>query len=109
MKVTFIIAAVSLLSACQLQQQQPAYVMYPVDECGYVNEPVYGLVNRPTSDGEVLLGAVLGGALGKGLTDNNGVAVFGAVLGGSIAHQNRVTERAVIGANRVYKCQTVYR
>ena len=108
MKVAFALVAAIGLSACQTTQQ-PAYVMHPVEECGYVDEPVYGLLNRPTSDGEILLGALVGGVIGKELTDKDGGAVVGALLGGSVAQQNRVVERTVVGTNRVYKCQTIFK
>ena len=86
MKLLISIATISLLGACQVQD--PAYIMQPVEECGYVDEHVYGLVNRPTNDEEI---------------------VIGALVGGGIAQQNRVVERAVVSRNPVWRCKTVYR
>ena len=107
MKLLISIATISLLGACQVQD--PAYIMQPVEECGYVDEHVYGLVNRPTNDEEIVIGALVGGVIGKELIGNNGGAILGALVGGGIAQQNRVVERAVVSRNPVWRCKTVYR
>jgi len=105
-----VIAGVALatLTACQTTVQQPAKVLYPVERCGYVEEPVYGVLDRPTSDGEVLGGAVIGGVIGNQLTDDPIGTVVGAIIGGTIVNGQRVQEGVVVGTNRVYRCQTVY-
>jgi uncharacterized protein YcfJ len=83
--------------------------MQPVEECGYINERVYGLVNRPTNDEEIVVGALVGGVIGKELSGGNGGAILGALIGGSIAQQNRVVERTVVSRNPVWRCKTTYR
>jgi len=105
-----VIAGVALatLTACQTTVQQPAKVLYPVERCGYVEEPVYGVLDRPTSDGEVLGGAVIGGVIGNQLSDDPIGTVVGAIIGGTIVNGQRVQEGVVVGTNRVYRCQTVY-
>jgi len=105
-----VIAGVALatLTACQTTVQQPAKVLYPVERCGYVEEPVYGVLDRPTSDGEVLGGAVIGGVIGNQLTDDPIGTVVGAIIGGTIVNGQRVQEGVVVDTKRVYRCQTVY-
>ena len=100
--------ALATLTACQTTVQQPAKVLYPVERCGYVEEPVYGVLDRPTSDGEVLGGAVIGGVIGNQLSDDPIGTVVGAIIGGTIVNGQRVQEGVVVGTNRVYRCQTVY-
>jgi uncharacterized protein YcfJ len=101
--------ALATLTACQTTVQQPAKVLYPVERCGYVEEPVYGVLDRPTSDGEVLGGAVIGGVIGNQLSDKTPLGtVVGAIVGGAIVNGQRVQEGVVVGTNRVYRCQTVY-
>lgn len=103
------IAALTL-TACQTTSQQPARVFYPVETCGYQNEPIYGIVERGASDGEVLGGAVIGGVIGDKVSDGNGAAaVVGAIIGASVAGNNRVRERAIVGYKKVYKCWTEYK
>jgi uncharacterized protein YcfJ len=105
-----LIAAAGLvfLAGCQTTVQQPARILHPVEKCGYVNKPVYGVLDRPASDGEVLGGAVIGGVIGDAVGDNGAATVMGAIIGGAIASNQRKQERVVVGSERVWQCQTVY-
>jgi len=89
----------------------PARVLYPVEECGMVKVPVYGVVDRPASGGEVLSGAVIGGVIGntfgKG-SGNDAMTVLGAIIGGSTANQ-RKQERVIIRYDEKHQCRTVYK
>ena len=108
-KIVIAGVALATLTACQTTVQQPAKVLYPVEKCGYVEEPVYGVLDRPTSDGEVLGGAVIGGVIGNKVTDGDGLGtVLGAIVGSTIVNGQRVQEGVVVDTKRVYRCQTVY-
>ena len=89
----------------------PGRVLYPVEECGMVKVPIYGVVDRPASGGEVLSGAVIGGVIGnqfgKG-SGNDAMTVLGAILGGSTANQ-RKQERVIVGYDEKHQCRTVYK
>lgn len=108
-KIVITGVALATLTACQTTVQQPAKVLYPVEKCGYVEEPIYGVLDRPTSDGEVLGGAVIGGVIGNQVTDGDGLGtVIGAIIGGVIVDGQRVQEGVVVGTKKVWRCQTVY-
>ena len=95
------------LAGCQTTTQAPAYVMKPVEKCGYVDVPVYGILDRPASGGEIAGGAVIGGVVGNKLTNDAGGAILGALIGGSIANQ-RKQEQVIIDYKREWQCRTVY-
>ncbi|CUI62383.1 hypothetical protein [Cognatishimia activa] len=55
---------------------------------------------------KVIGGAVIGGVIGKVITDNNGGAAAGALIGGAIGHEN--SRRTVTKYKTVETCQKVY-
>lgn len=96
------------LMACQTTTE-PARVLYPVERCGYVDVPEYGILDRPTSDGEIIGGVVIGGLIGNQLSDNDPAAtIVGSLLGGAIVSDNRVQEPVVTGHHQEWRCQTTY-
>ena len=107
MKYLIIGASILALAGCQTTTQSPAYVMKPVEKCGYVDVPVYGILDRPASGGEIAGGAVIGGVIGNRLTDDAGGAIIGALIGGSVANQRR-QEQVIIDYKREWQCRTVY-
>ena len=89
----------------------PAKVLYPVEECGMVKVPKYGIVDRPASGGEVLSGAVVGGLIGNLFgngSGNDAMTVLGAIVGGTTANE-RKQERVIIGYDEKHQCRTVYK
>lgn len=112
MKNLLIVAASTLiLAGCQTTTNPanyPARVLHPVEKCGYVDEPVYGVLDRPASQGEVLGGAVVGGVIGNAIDNNATTTVIGAIIGGAVANNQRKQEPVVVGTKRVWRCQTVY-
>lgn len=108
MKKLLLVIAVLAVAGCQTTQQ-PARVLYPVEKCGYVNQPVYGVLDRPASDGEVAGGAVIGGVIANQISDHDPAAtVIGAIIGGAVAGNQRRQESVVVGQERVWQCRTVY-
>jgi len=81
----------------------------PVTErrCQDVQVPIYQ--KGQASGGDVLLGAILGGVIGKGVTKNDGGAALGAISGIIIADQNGQKSR-VSGYRLERQCSdiTVY-
>jgi len=102
-----LVLPVLALTACGPTYQAPARVLKPVEKCGYVQVPEYGILDRPASSGEVVGGAVIGGVIGKTITGDDGGAIVGAIIGGATAN-NRKQEQVIIGYKKVYQCNTVY-
>ena len=64
MKQIFIIISLLIISGCQ-SVTGPAVLLKPVKVCGDVKVPIYGVLDRPTSSGEVVAGAAVGGVVGN--------------------------------------------
>jgi uncharacterized protein YcfJ len=84
---------------------------YTKHECVMVDVPVYGTVVRKGDPaGGALLGMILGGLAGKGLTGKDNGAAAGAVMGGLIGAdkgaQNK-TERVVTGWEKERRCDEI--
>lgn len=108
MKVVALGLVALALAGCQTTTQSPARVLMPVEECGYVQVPIYGVLDRPASGGEVAGGAVIGGLIGNRLTDDAGGAIVGALIGGSLANQ-RKQEQVIVDYKTEWQCRTVYK
>ena len=60
-------------------------VPYTKNECVLVDKPIYGTtVKEGDAAGGALLGMILGGLVGKGVSGDDGGAAAGAVIGGLI-------------------------
>ena len=106
-----IIASIVLLALAGCQTTtMPAKVLYPVEKCEYVSVPIYGVLDRPASGGEVAGGAVIGGVIGNQLGNGDGktaMTILGAIVGGNVAN-TRKQEPVVTGYRKEYQCRTVY-
>ena len=80
-------------------------------ECVMVNVPVYGNVTtQGNAAGGALLGMILGGLIGKGVTGDDGGAAAGAVFGGLVGADKGAkpkSSRQVIGHNQERQCTEV--
>ncbi len=81
--------------------------------CNDIKKPVYANVQKQgDAAGSALLGMILGGVIGKGVTGDDGGAAAGAVMGGLIGadkgSQNR-TSKEIIGYEIVEQCKDVVR
>jgi uncharacterized protein YcfJ len=112
MKVLAVTLATLALAGCQtMQQQAPARVLYPTKVCEDVQVPIYGMLDRPASGGEVLGGAVVGGVIGNqfGKGDGNvAMTILGALVGSNVASE-RKQEQVVTGYRTERQCRTVYK
>jgi len=64
---------------------ETVFVDKPATKCENVQVPIYGTRQRESNAaGGALLGMIIGGAVGKGLTGKNDGAAVGAVMGGII-------------------------
>lgn len=70
--------------------------------CREVDVPVYSTDDK---SGEIAIGAILGGIIGKQVGDNDGATALGAFLGGIIANENADKNRVLIGYKRTTVCE----
>lgn len=81
-----------------------------VQDCRNVEVPVYGTAQGSATGGDVLMGMIVGGLLGKGISGNDNGAAAGAVMGGVIAADKGGKRQVVTGYRTERQCsnQTVY-
>ena len=80
-----------------------------IQVCENVKVPIYSSVQvQGDAGGGALLGMILGGILGKGVTGDDGGAAAGAVLGGVIgANEGQTrTEQRIVGYETERQCGT---
>jgi uncharacterized protein YcfJ len=85
------------------------YVPVTKKVCEKIQVPVYGDVVRRGSDGEVLGGAVIGGAVGNQFGNGSGkdiMTVLGAIMGANAGAKPK-TERVITGYKYVKQCDNV--
>ena len=78
---------------------------YTVEVCKKVQVPVYGQTGSGASAGDVLGGMIIGGLIGKGVTDKDQGAAAGAVIGGMIAADKNQSKQTVTGYRNETQCQ----
>lgn len=80
-----------------------------IQVCENVKVPIYSTMQvQGDAGGGALLGMIIGGLLGKGVTGDDGGAAAGAVLGGVIGadkNQSR-TEQRIVGYENERQCGT---
>lgn len=80
-------------------------------QCEIVEVPVYGTITREGNAAEgALLGMIIGGAIGKGLTGDKNAGAAGAVMGGIIGADKGSkpkTETVITGYREEEKCHNV--
>lgn len=90
-----------------------AKVPYNTTECSTVDVPVYAESSTPGNAAEgALVGMIIGGILGKGITGNDDAAAAGAVMGGLIGADKGAkpkTSQRIIGYTTEQRCQEVTR
>ena len=82
----------------------------PRNICQNVEVPIYGNVQRRSSDGEVLGGAIIGGVIGNQFGSGQGkdiMTVLGAIMGAN-SQQGGKTSQVVTGYRLEQQVQTVY-
>lgn len=114
MKLILVSMTAIVLAGCQSTYQYsdaPARVLKPVKVCEDVQVPIYGLLDRPASDGEKLGGAVVGGVIGNQFGKGDGKAamtILGAIAGAGVASE-RKQEKVITGYRTENQCRTEYR
>ena len=103
-----------VLAGCQTTTYEaaaPARILKPVEVCNDVKVPIYGVLDRPASDGEVLSGAIIGGVIGNQLGNGDGKAAttfLGAIIGANAQQNTRRQEKVIVDYKIINQCRTIY-
>jgi len=82
---------------------------YTETVCNIVDVPIYGNVGGGASAGDVLGGMIIGGLIGKGITDKDNGAAAGAVIGGMIAADKKQNQQGIVGYRQEEQCKNITR
>jgi len=80
-------------------------VPYTEHVCNWVDVPIYGQKGGGASAGDVLGGMIIGGLIGKGVTNKDNGAAAGAVIGGMIAADKKKGQEGIIGYKQERQCK----
>lgn len=100
------------LTGCISNTQAPARILQPQEECGEVQVPIMGVLDRPANQAEVIGGAVIGGLIGNQIGEGSGkdlATLVGIGAGAVTASNQRQQEQVVVGYKTEYICRTVYK
>ena len=115
-KLLTILSLVAVTATPALAETSKAYIEdhyktvleqkpYTVEVCKNVQVPVYGQTGSGASAGDVLGGMIIGGLIGKGVTNKDNGAAAGAVIGGMIAADKNQSKQAITGYRTETQCQ----
>lgn len=92
-------------------QDQTVFEDIPYKVCSNQKEPVYGKVQGDPDPGAVVGGAIVGGIIGKVVSDTDGGTALGAIIGGALANENQQskTKTAIVGYDDKTVCTTKYK
>jgi len=107
-RILILTLGLGLLASCSTNayDQSPAKLLKKVQVCEKVQIPIYGMIERPASSGEVFTGLLLGGAIGNQFgsgSGNDAMTVVGALMGADSAGQ-RKREKVIIDYKTVTQC-----
>jgi outer membrane lipoprotein SlyB len=115
-KLLTILSLVAVTATPALAETSKAYIEdhyktvleqkpYTVEVCKNVQVPVYGQTGSGASAGDVLGGMIIGGLIGKGVTNKDNGAAAGAVIGGMIAADKNQSKQTITGYRTETQCQ----
>ena len=92
-------------------EEKTVFESVPYEVCSNQKQPVYEEVLRDNDPGAFVGGAIVGGILGKAITDKEGGAALGAIIGGAIANESQKsqTKTKIIGHTNEIVCMTKYK
>ena len=91
-------------------QDRTVFEDIPYEICSNQKEPIYGKVQGNSDPGAVVGGAIVGGIIGKAVSDTDGGTALGAIIGGALANENQKvkTKTAIVGYENETVCTTRY-
>ena len=92
-------------------QDKTVFEDIPYEICSNQKEPIYGKVQGDADPGAFVGGAIVGGIIGKAVSDTDGGTALGAIIGGALANENQKakTKTAIVGYNNETVCTTRYK
>mgnify|MGYP001178846918 CR=1 FL=1 len=92
-------------------EEKTVFESVPYEVCSNQKQPVYEEVLRDNDPGAFVGGAIVGGILGKAITDKEGGAALGAIIGGTIANESQKsqTRTKIIGHTNEIVCRTKFK
>ena len=78
----------------------------PYKVCSNEQQPIFGEVAADPDPGAVVGGALVGGIIGKVVTETEGGAAIGAIIGGALANENQKSKKkaAITGFENKHVC-----
>tara|TARA_B100000929_G_scaffold244831_1_gene202915 strand:+ start:121 stop:594 length:474 start_codon:yes stop_codon:yes gene_type:complete len=70
--------------------------------CNERDIPIYSTKDKT---GNIIIGSILGGIVGKQVGDDDGATALGAILGGAIANADAEKNKTIVGYKRVTVCE----
>ena len=91
-------------------QDKTVFEDIPYEFCSNQKVPIYGKVQGDADPGAVVGGAIVGGIIGKAVSDTDGGTALGAIIGGALANENQKvkTKTAIVGYENETVCTTRY-
>ena len=84
-------------------------VPYTETTCDIVDVPIYGKSSQGATSGDILLGALIGGAIGNNIPGEKNGGAAGAVIGGILANEAGDNKQVVTGYRREEQCKNITR
>ena len=84
-------------------------VPYTETTCDIVDVPIYGKSSQGATSGDILLGALIGGAIGNNIPGEKNGGAAGAVIGGILANEAGKNQQVVTGYRREEQCKDITR
>ena len=92
-------------------REKTVFESVPYEVCSNQKQPIYGEVLSDNDPGAFVGGAIVGGILGKAITEKDGGAAIGAIIGGALANESQKgqTTTKIIGYSEEIVCGTKYK
>lgn len=104
-------ASLENVKVTDFYQEKTVFESIPYEVCSNQQQPIYGEVLNDDDPAAFVGGAIVGGILGKAITEKEGGAAIGAIIGGAIANESQKgkTRTKIIGYNEELVCRTKYK
>ena len=80
----------------------------PSQQCSIVDVPIYGSTSGGASGSDILNGIIVGGILGKVITNNDKGAAVGAIAGAISQADKKKGNQQIVGYRQQQQCNTIF-